>query len=147
MVRLYPRLDEASIDSRVLGYTLLILFITTLLFGAAPALMGSRQHPNEALKDSARSSAGSSTQRWRSALVICQISLAFVLLVGTGLMLRNFLHLRAVDPGFDSDNLLTFQLQLGREVFGRRSDETFKAKKSCAARVEGREGPLLGLPG
>jgi len=98
-----PRFEEVRMDPRVLGFTLALSIVSSLLFGAWPALEASRTAPAQSLKTS---------HRFRNALIISEIGLALVLLIGAGLMMKSFLKLRAVDPGFRSENLLTLQLNL-----------------------------------
>jgi len=102
-----------AIDHRVLAFTALISILTGLVFGLIPAMQGSRRNLAAMLTDSGRATtAGSSRQRLRSVLVVSTIAIALVLLTGTGLMLNTFIRLVGVDPGFDTKNLLTFQLLL-----------------------------------
>jgi putative ABC transport system permease protein len=125
-----PRLQETTIDVRVLGFTLLLSLATGILFGLAPAFQGSRIDLNEALKESGtRSTAGSSRARTRSLLVIVEIALALMVLIGAGLLIRSFLLLQSVDPGFNPHNVLTAfisapgdprqQVVLAKEVIDR----------------------------
>jgi putative ABC transport system permease protein len=106
-----PRANDITVDARVLTFTALTAAATVLLFGAAPALAASRLEVHQVLKDSGRGSTRRGG-RTRTALLVGEISLAFVLLVGAGLALRSFAHVTAVDPGFDARNLLTASLSL-----------------------------------
>ncbi len=106
-----PGLREVSIDARVLGFTLLTSVITGLVFGLLPAVQSSRTDLNEALKDGGRASSDS-RRAPRNLLVVSEVALALVLLVGSGLLLKSFLLLQRVEPGFDTSNLLTFTLSL-----------------------------------
>lgn len=106
-----PRLDTVSIDFRVLLATMAATLLTGLLFGLAPALEGLRVNPNEALKDGDRgSTAGGGRARLRATLVTAEIGLALVLLVGAGLLLRTFVALEHVDPGFQPAHVLTLTI-------------------------------------
>lgn len=108
-----PRAKEIAVDGRVLGFTLAISMLTGLIFGTVPALQASRPDLNEALKESGRSATSSAgRRRLRSLLVVSEIALSLVLLVGAGLMLRSFLKLQAVNPGFNPQNLLTVEVSL-----------------------------------
>src|ERR1044072_3033291 len=91
-----PRLDESGIDLRVLGFTMLVSFLTGIIFGLAPALQASRLDLNESLKEGERGSAGS-RHRLRGALVIGEIAVALVLLIGAGLMLKSLWRLQSVN--------------------------------------------------
>jgi predicted permease len=104
-----------GIDWRVLGFTLAASVVTGVIFGLAPAFRSTRLDLTPALKERAGSSAGESRAggRWLSVgngLVVAQVTLAVVVLVGAGLLVRTLQNLRNVDPGFDTNNLLTFQL-------------------------------------
>ncbi len=105
--------NNLAIDGRVLAFTALVSILTGLLFGLIPAMQGSKRNLTAMLKDSGHATtAGSSRQRLRSFLVVSTIAIALVLLTGTGLMVNTFIRLVGVDPGFDTKNLLTFQLLL-----------------------------------
>ena len=108
-----PRVKEVTIDLRVLGFTLAVSVLTGILFGLLPALQASRPNLNERLKAGGRSAtSGIIRQRLRGFLVIAEIALSLMLLVGAGLLIRSFLRLQAVNPGFNSTNVLTMQLDL-----------------------------------
>jgi putative ABC transport system permease protein len=105
-----PRLDQASVDSVVLGFTLAVTVLSGMIFGIAPAL-SAKANLSVALKDSGKGARGTRRgQRLRSILVVSEIALAFILLVSAGLMIRSFLRLLTVDPGFNPHNLLTMQI-------------------------------------
>jgi putative ABC transport system permease protein len=108
-----PRVREVTVDPRVLGFTLAVSLLTGILFGLLPALQASRPQLNERLKSGGRSAtSGVSHRRVRSGLVVAEIALSLMLLVGAGLLIRSFLRLQAVNPGFNSRNVLTMQLDL-----------------------------------
>jgi predicted permease len=108
-----PRLHEIGMDGSALGFTLLLALLTGTVFGLAPALQASKSDLNESLKEGGRgSSEGGRRRKLRSALVVAEIAIAMVLLVGAGLMMRSFLRLRAVDPGFNPHNVLTLQVSV-----------------------------------
>jgi putative ABC transport system permease protein len=108
-----PRLSAVSIDAWVLGFTLVISVLTGLVFGLVPALNSSKLNVNEALKESGRSAtAGIARHRFSRLLVVTELALALVLLVGAGLLIKGFWRLRAVEPGFNPDHLLTMRVEL-----------------------------------
>jgi putative ABC transport system permease protein len=108
-----PRLQTIGLDLPTLGFTFGVSVITGLLFGLAPVLQTRRLNWHESLKDSTPgSSAGRGRVNARRLLVISEVALALMLLVGGGLMVRSFARLRAVDPGFSPDNLLTMTISL-----------------------------------
>jgi putative ABC transport system permease protein len=108
-----PRLDEVSIDGRVLAFTAAIALITGLLFGLAPVMQVARGNLHDLLKLGARGTAGSLRRhRTRNTLVVVEVAISLVLLVAAGLLLRSFASLQKVDPGFRAQNVLTFGVSL-----------------------------------
>jgi putative ABC transport system permease protein len=101
-----PRAATIGLDLPVLGFAAAIAIVTGLLFGVAPALQVTRSAPAETLKEGGRSSSAG-RQGVRSALVVLETTLALMLLIGSGLLLKSFLRLQTVDPGFQSKNILT----------------------------------------
>ncbi|MGZ3406356.1 MAG: ABC transporter permease [Polyangia bacterium] len=106
-----PRAAEVTLDGRVLLFTVAIAAATGIGFGLMPALSASRPDLHDALKDGTRGTT-SARGRLRKALVVAEVALSLVLLVGTGLMVRSFLRLRQVDPGFRPDHALALSLSL-----------------------------------
>jgi len=104
-----PRADEVGLDARVLIFTAAIALLTGVLAGLAPALKTRQWRLSETLKESGRG-AGGGRHRAQGVLVAVEVSLALVLLIGAGLMIRTLSALWDVDPGFRSDNVLTFGL-------------------------------------
>ena len=107
-----PRFDEIGIDLRVFGFALGVTVLSGLLFGLFPALQTSRPNLNEMLKDSGRHADGGGRNRVGSFLIVSEVALSFVLLAGAGLMVKSFLRLREINPGFNADNVLTMRLSL-----------------------------------
>jgi len=113
-------LKTISLDLRVLTFTLLVSLLTGMIFGLAPALQASRPDLNESLKEGGRSAAsGAGSHRVRNLFVVTEVALALVLLIGSGLMIKSFLRLQAVSPGFDSESLLTVRLLLPSSKYGQ----------------------------
>jgi putative ABC transport system permease protein len=106
-----PRLQEAQVDAPVLVFTLVVSLLTGLLFGLGPALQVSRPNLTEGLKEGDRGSSGR-RQRLRSVLVVGEVALTLTLLVGAGLLLQSFRRVLQVDPGFETQNLLTMQISV-----------------------------------
>lgn len=108
-----PRLGEIGTDARVLGFTLLISIVTGALFGLAPAIQASRLNLNESLKEGARGlTHGIHRSRIHTLLIVSEVALSLVLLLGAGLMIRSFMRLLTVEPGFNPKNVLTIKLSL-----------------------------------
>ena len=122
-----PRLEEIGIDGTVLVLTLLISLLAGLLFGVIPTLRYNTSWLGAALKEGGRSNtAGRSRFRVRGMLVGAQVALALILLVVSGLMVRSFSSLASVDPGFDPDSMLTFQVMLNpRDYEGEQAPAAF----------------------
>ncbi|HJY27374.1 MAG TPA: ABC transporter permease [Pyrinomonadaceae bacterium] len=115
-----PRTVDVRIDATVLAFTLLISVVTGLLFGLAPAFRTTKVNLSDSLKDGARGSEGVMRNRTRSLLVVFESAVAVVLLIGAGLLVRSLIALQNVDPGFDSNNVLTLRLDLPHKKY---SDE------------------------
>ncbi|PWT91366.1 MAG: ABC transporter permease [Blastocatellia bacterium] len=120
-----PRLDEISVDGRVLGFAFLVSLLTGIVFGLLPAWSASRNRVNEALKEGGRSStAGVARQRIRSTFVVVELAIALVLLVGAGLLVKTFWLLRSVEPGFNPDHLLTMRVELPEARYKELNPQT-----------------------
>ena len=108
-----PRVDEIRIDLRVFSVTLAVAVFAGLLFGLFPALQTSRPNVNETLKDSGqRGSQYGGRNRAGSLFIVSEIALSFILLAGAGLLIKSFLHLREINPGFNPENVLAMRLTL-----------------------------------
>ena len=134
-----PRLEEVRVDSRVLLFTFAISVFTGLLFGLLPALKASRPDVNEVLKATTKSTPTRSLRYWRDSLVVLEVALSLILLVGAGLMIRSFARLVTVPPGFDSNNVLTAQIHLTRDVY--------ENPEACIAYMNQTLAQLRALPG
>jgi predicted permease len=106
-----PRLAAIRIDNRVLAFTTAVAALTGILFGLAPALRSSRVNLSETLKEGGRSLVGGH-HRLRNLLVVTEIALSLVLLIGAGLLIRSFLHVQQVEPGFAPQNVLSMRMSL-----------------------------------
>jgi predicted permease len=108
-----PRSASITIDSTVLAFSLAVSFVTGLLFGVIPALRTAHVDPSVALRDGMRTATtGRGQHRLHDALVIAQTAVGLVLLIGAGLLIRSFVRVMQVDPGFDRHNVLTGSLAL-----------------------------------
>jgi predicted permease len=108
-----PRLTEAAVDARLLGFALLLSLLTGLLFGLLPALRVSRPVLGEVMKVGAQGSLGGPARdRLRAVLVVAEVALSFALLIGAGLLIRSLDRLLAVDKGFDAERVVTASLHL-----------------------------------
>ena len=107
-----PRLAEVSLDPRIFLATFAVALLSGAAFGIAPALEASAVHLQPALKEGGSAGAGREGGRLRRAFVAAEIAIAIVLLVGAGLMIRTFLALRAIDPGWNPDGVVTLEVSL-----------------------------------
>ena len=107
------RVADVPMDWRVLSFVMAVTTACGLLFALAPTLWGGRRVPAEALRDGGRTgSAGHRARRWGAALVVAEVSLALVLAIGAGLLVRSYWTLQRVHPGFTADGVLTAPLVL-----------------------------------
>ncbi|HEX7295057.1 MAG TPA: ABC transporter permease, partial [Pyrinomonadaceae bacterium] len=104
-----PRLNAISIDVQVLGFSILAGLLSAVIFGVIPALRTAKPNLMDTLRASGRTSALGAAGL-RNGVVVVEVALAFVLLIGSGLMFRTFLNVQRVNLGFESRGLLTFQL-------------------------------------
>jgi putative ABC transport system permease protein len=121
-----PRIGEngaaVTLDQNVLLFTFGISVLTGILFGLVPALSVSRPNLAAAINESSnRSSGGFRSSKTRSLLVVSEMALALVLVVGAALLIRTFMKLQAIDPGFDTHNVLTMAMSIGGERFQKTS--------------------------
>ena len=139
-----PRIGKdgsaVSLDSHVLLFTLGVSILTGIFFGLFPAVSSSRINLASALKESSsQAGVGFRTGKLRSLLVISEVALALILVVGAGLLIRTFMKLQAVDPGFDSHNVLTMAMSLTGERF-QKTAGVAQLLKDGTERLEGLPG-------
>src|SRR5688572_30603216 len=150
-----PRLSEISLDPTVLGFTIMASLLSALVFGIVPALRASRVDVADILRAGGRSPALSGAGKWlRAGVVVAAVSLAFVLLVGSGLMIRSFVALQRADPGFDPNGLLAFTVANVNEqspdahaAAAKRIGEGLAAIPGVTAVAAANSVPLDGQPG
>jgi putative ABC transport system permease protein len=107
-----PRVERASIDLVALLYTAGAACVAAIVFGLAPALRAVAGNLADALRDRGSDTGGVRGNKLRSALVVLEVALSLVLLIGAGLMVRSFVQIQRVDPGFDARNVVTFNAPL-----------------------------------
>jgi putative ABC transport system permease protein len=112
-----PRIAEATVDGRVMLFTFGIATVTGVFFGLAPALQLARSAPAAVLRTDARTSTGRSS--FRAVLVVAELAIALVLLAGAGLLIRSFMLMQRVDPGFGTDRVLTFQVRMEGAAYAK----------------------------
>lgn len=138
--RIGPDGSAVSLDLNVLLFTFGVSVLTGILFGLFPAISTSRINLANALKESSsQAGVGLRTGKVRSVLVIGEVALALVLVVGASLLIRTFMKLQAVDPGFDTHNVLTMAMSL--------SGERFQKTAGVAQIVRDGTERLLNVPG
>lgn len=107
-----PRANEITLDWRVMLFTFGVAILTGILFGIVPAIQTAKADLHETLKEGGRS-ASSATKQWvRSALVVTELALALAVLVGAGLLVKSFMRVQEINPGFNPQGLLTMSLSL-----------------------------------
>ena len=125
-----PRLHEIGIDGRVLLFTLALSIVSAMIFGLAPAMRAASLDLQNELKDGHGASAGLAPwgrrQRTRQLLVIAELTLSVMLLVGAGLLIRSFMQLHRVPPGFNAERVLTLELTMT----GRRYTDSAKVQEA-----------------
>jgi putative ABC transport system permease protein len=151
-----PRLDEVSIDSRVMLWSMASAACAALLFGLIPAVQAGREQARDALQDSGRgSTSGAGRQRTRHLLTVAEVALSVTLLIGAGLLLRSFAQLQTVDPGFAVPSLMSARVMLPtranfaepaqRVAFWNRLTEEVRALPGIAAVSTTSGAPLAGI--
>jgi putative ABC transport system permease protein len=145
----FPRLQDVSLDWRVLGFTFAVSLLTGVVCGLAPALRASKPDLHDALKESGRGTTGGVRRaRLRGALVVTEIALSLVLLVGAGLLIKSFQRLSDVKPGFDADPVLSAAVSLPEVGEGEehKQAEFFRQALERTARQPGVESVAVVLP-
>ncbi|MGA8029428.1 MAG: ABC transporter permease, partial [Bryobacteraceae bacterium] len=136
----FPRAGDIHVDAPMFLFTLLIAVAAGIVFGIVPAFHGSRADLRESLHESGRSTTSSRhTLKLRNGLVISEVTMACVLLIGTGLMLRSFINLLRTNPGFHSDHVLTASISL--------PEANYKDNKTVASFYERLLAEVRATPG
>ncbi|UCC73424.1 MAG: ABC transporter permease [Gemmatimonadota bacterium] len=111
----FPRRAAVAIDPVALAFALGLALVTAVLFGLAPAILGSKSDLSQALKErGGKSSVTAGRARLRSILVAVETALALVVLAGAGLLINSYFRLQSVDPGFEAENVLMMEVGLGK---------------------------------
>jgi putative ABC transport system permease protein len=148
-----PRLDEARVDARVLAFAALSALAAAVLSGVLPSIHAARDHGGQVLHDATRGSTGGrGRRRLRATLTVAEVALSVALLIGAGLLLRSFVNLQQVDPGFAVDGLMTGRVMLTsrtafdtpdkRSVFWRRLTDEVRGLPGITAFSTGSGVPL-----
>jgi len=121
-----------AMDWRVLCFTIAISLVSGVLFGLAPALQLSKTDLNSVLRDEGRGSTGSRhVASSQNVLVVAQVALSMILLIGSGLLIRSFLQLMNVNPGFDPRNVLTMRINLPPSKYGTNAQMVSFTTRCC----------------
>jgi len=140
----YVSLPKLHLDGSVLVFTLLISVLTGVLAGLFPVLQSLRVNVNDALKESGRGSPSSlRSNRMRATLVIAESAVAFVLVIGAGLMVQSFARLLKSSPGFDANHLLTLRVKLPNDT----KDSLYREPRQQASTFQKFLNNVQALPG
>jgi predicted permease len=145
-----PRLAEVQLDKTVLVFSLLLTMATGLGFGLLPAWSGARAELREGLGSGGRTGGSVRARRLLQSITVAEVSLSVVLVVGAGLLMRSLWNMQAVDPGFRTDGLLTFEIELPGDVYRDARDvaafnNRFNARLRALPGVTA-SGGVTGLP-
>jgi putative ABC transport system permease protein len=130
-----PHIQQAGLDTRVLIFTLAVVLVTGVVFGAWPAMHAARIDPVDALKDGERSVTSAWVVRRRSTLLMAEVALSAILLVGAALMIRSMVAVSRVDLGFDATDVLAASVTLPPDPY-RTPDLKLKFFESLQAKLE-----------
>jgi len=133
-----PRLDEVALDGPVVAFTLGVALLSAFAFGLVPALLASRA-PGDVLREAGRHPGSARSRRMLSALVVMEVAVSLVLLAGAGLLIRSFIRLQNVSPGFRTEGLLTARVQLpsARYPDAAHSAELYSSMLAKIAQIPG----------
>ncbi|MGH9805606.1 MAG: ABC transporter permease [Candidatus Acidiferrales bacterium] len=129
---------EAEVNPRVLAFTLLVSLLTGVIFGLAPAMHSSRPDIHENLKEGGRGTTETTSGRLRSLLVISEVALAVVALIGAGLFVRSLRSAMSIDPGFQTGNMTTLNLDVSLQGYEAAAGQEFY--RQLVERVQGIAG-------
>jgi putative ABC transport system permease protein len=135
-----PRLNEIHTDSTALLFSVGVCLFTTVMCGLAPAWFATRIDLNEVLKASRKGTAGSRPHRLHTSLVVTELALAFVLVMGAGVMERSFAHLMKVNPGYEPHNVLTLTTHVWGDRYWNHPGKEPDYYRQALARVRATPG-------
>jgi putative ABC transport system permease protein len=133
-----PQLGRVHLSNTVLLFTFGVAALTSVLCGLLPALHAARTDPHTTLKEGGRSSGGAGRDATRKTLLVVEVSLALVLLVGAGLLVRSMARVLSVDPGFNPDHLLTLRVDLPEKAYDNARRRAYHDE--CLVRVSALPG-------
>ena len=140
-----PRLDEVRVDGTVVLFSLVLSLLTGVVFGIVPAFQSTRSSMAGSLKEGGRGAlTNRGGNRVRSALVVAEMALAVILLAGAGLLIRSFIKLAAVDPGFHVAQVLTFELSLPDSRFEKEAQQVAFIERADASPARHPRGHVSG---
>ena len=137
-----PRLQDATLNGPVLAFTLIIAGLSAVLFGLAPALRAAQVDLQQTLRDGGRQSQGAVRERLRGGLIVAELSLAYLLLVSAGLLIRSATLVSEVPTGFNTGNLLLINLALPGTRYG-----TPATQEAAFARIQAEVAAIPGVTG
>ena len=139
-----PRLPAIRMDARVLAFTSATVVVTGILFGMAPSLRTSKLNLSETLKEGARNVSGGRHEKLRKLLVISELALSLVLLISAGLLIRSFISVERVNPGFNAQNVLGMRLSVAGTSFkGDRREIFYRDLLESVRRLPGVESAAI----
>ena len=143
---LVPRLQEAALDLRAVGFSIIVALATSVLFGIFPALEMSKTDCLEVLRTKEQKHSGSTTQLFRNGLLVGEVALTVTLVIVASMLVRSFVNLLNVNPGFSTRNLLTMELTLPPSKYRTADDITRMYTRLCdrLSQVPGIEFASLG---
>lgn len=143
-----PRIDQISVDGTVLLFVTAVSLLTGILFGVLPAVRMSRFEPSSALREGSRGiTSGRGQNRLHCALVVAETAIGLVLLIGSGLLIRSFIHVLGVNPGFDAQHVLTASLALPDTRYtSRQKVQFYNQLLSSLAALPGVQSAAAGWP-
>ena len=130
--RLLPRLQDVSVNGRVLAVSAIVSVFTGVVFGLVPALYAARPNIASMLRENLRGSSRGGVNRLRAGLVVAEMALAVVLLIGAGLLIKSFVALGHVNPGFRTENVVTFDLSLPPAKYATRQREACRNRRASS---------------